>query len=225
VAGQRPSALYRVARSAQMVSRTPCAPGSSGISRTPRAGSFHSAITREASRPWGRERSTIPYEVSVSTAEPGSSARTLAYLAVQREVSCGPSSSTLKTSVGPNRPDELSDLVIVGQVLAHERGQHELGDFHELDCLAGHVHGFPPADVGVKGAAEVVLLHLGCIQQPAMVLVLADVKPRFVLLAREQPTFLELRVEAQMQPVARESARLPGGLAHPRHKSDDAMSV
>lgn len=77
----------------------------------------------------------------------------------------------------------------------------------------------------MKGAAEVVLLHLGCIQQPAMVLVLADVKPRFVLLAREQPTFLELRVEARMEPVARESARLPGGLAHPRHKSDHAMSV
>ena len=143
------SALYRVARSAQMVSRTPCAPGSSGISRTPRAGSFHSAVAREASRPWGRERSTIPYVVSVSTAEPG----------------CRPGHSRTEPPAGgelrpvqqhahyasANRPDELSDLVIEGQVLAHERGQHELGDFHELDCLAEHVQWLPTSGCGGEG--------------------------------------------------------------------------
>lgn len=50
-----------------------------------------------------------------------------------------------------NRPDELSDLVIEGQVLAHERGQHELGDFHELDCLAEHVQWLPTSGCGGEG--------------------------------------------------------------------------
>ncbi len=44
----------------------------------PLAGSFHSATTLDGAVPPGRDRSTIPNEVSVSTAEPGSSARTLA---------------------------------------------------------------------------------------------------------------------------------------------------
>ena len=52
--------------------------GFEGDLATPVVGSFHSAITREASRSCGRERSTMPNEVRVSTAEPGSSARTLA---------------------------------------------------------------------------------------------------------------------------------------------------
>ena len=43
----------------------------------------------------------MPKEVSVSTAEPGSSASTLAYRAAQRELSWGPSSKGVKTTVGP----------------------------------------------------------------------------------------------------------------------------
>ncbi len=50
---------------------------------------------------------------------------------------------------GADRPDELGDVVVVGQVLAHQRGQHQFGDLDELHGLAGYVHGFPPADVGV----------------------------------------------------------------------------
>jgi hypothetical protein len=99
--GHRRSALCRVARFMQTVKRTRCAPASSVISRTPWVGSFQGAITREASRADGRDRSTIPNEVKVSTAEPGSSARTLAYRAVQREMSCGPSSRAFITIVGP----------------------------------------------------------------------------------------------------------------------------
>lgn len=43
----------------------------------------------------------MPNEVSVSTAEPGSSARTLAYRAAHRDVSCGPSNNAVETIVGP----------------------------------------------------------------------------------------------------------------------------
>ena len=67
----------------------------------PPVGSFHSATTRDGANPAGSERSTMPNAVSVSTAEPGSSASTLAYRAVHRDVSWGPSSSTVSTSVGP----------------------------------------------------------------------------------------------------------------------------
>jgi hypothetical protein len=56
---------------------------------------------REASCPGGRLRCAIPNEVRVSTTEPGSSASTLAYRAAHRDVSCGPSSKTVKTTVGP----------------------------------------------------------------------------------------------------------------------------
>ena len=116
-----------------------------------------------------------------------------------------------------HRADELGDVVVVGQVLAHQRGQHQFGHLDELDGLAGYVHGFPPADVGVQGAAEVVLLDLAFVQRPAVVLVLADVKPRFVPLAGQQPAFLEPGVEAHVQPVAGELTRLACVLAHPGH--------
>jgi hypothetical protein len=39
--------------------------------------------------------------VSVSTTDPGSSAKTLAYRAAHRDASCGPSSKTVNTTVGP----------------------------------------------------------------------------------------------------------------------------
>ena len=58
--GRRPSELRRVARSALADMSTPWAPGSSGISRIPRPGSFHSAITGEADMPAGRERWAMP---------------------------------------------------------------------------------------------------------------------------------------------------------------------
>src|SRR5262245_57557657 len=55
----------------------------------------------EASSPGGRLRCAIPDEVSVSTTDPGSSAKTLAYRAAHLDASCGPSSNTVKTTVGP----------------------------------------------------------------------------------------------------------------------------
>jgi hypothetical protein len=76
--GRLPSALLRVVMSALAVSRTPSASASSAISWVPRIGSFQSAITCEVWCPFGRERRAMPADVSVRTAEPGSSASTLA---------------------------------------------------------------------------------------------------------------------------------------------------
>ena len=44
----------------------------------PLAGEFHSATTRDRAKPGGVDRSAIPSEVNVSTADPGSSPRTAA---------------------------------------------------------------------------------------------------------------------------------------------------
>jgi hypothetical protein len=72
-----------------------------GRSRAGRVESFRSATTDEGGLPAGRQRPTIPYDVRVRTAEAGSSARTLAYRAVHREESWGPSRSGVTASVGP----------------------------------------------------------------------------------------------------------------------------
>ena len=74
----------------------------------------------------GRLRCTIPNEVSVSTADPGSSASTLAYRAAHRDASCGPSSKTVMTTVGPTDRMTLGDLVVLREVLAHERDDRDL---------------------------------------------------------------------------------------------------
>ena len=114
-------------------------------------GSFHSAIAEDASRPCGRERCTMPYEVSVITAEPGSSARTLAYRAAQRELSCGPSSRTVRTHASVRPSDQLRHVVVLSQVLTDERSERQLGDLDELDRTARHFHRLPPAHMRVKG--------------------------------------------------------------------------
>jgi hypothetical protein len=90
------------------------------------------------------------------------------------------------------------------------RDLHEFGDLDELDRLAGYVHRFPPADVGVKRAAEVVLINLAFTQRPAMVLILAQVKPWLSALAWHRPALLESWVDVDMQPVVREPAGLRG---------------
>jgi hypothetical protein len=64
----------------------------------------------------------------------------------------------------------------VGEVLPHQSGQDQFGDLDELDGLAGYVYSFPPADVGVKSGAEVVLVYLPSVQRPAVVFVLPYVK-------------------------------------------------
>ena len=161
-----------------MVRSTPWAPGSSEISRVPRAGSFHSAITGEESCPGGLERCAMPNDVSVMTAEPGSSASTLAYRADQRDVSCGPSSSAVETIVGPMDRMTLRHIVVLREVLAHQRDDRDsFADFDDLDRPARDVDRLPPADVRVKRATKVVLVDLAFVERPAMMLVLANVEP------------------------------------------------
>ena len=157
------------------------AASSSGISRVPWPGPFHSATTADAFSPGGRERCAMPKDVSVSTAEPGSSARTLAYRAAQRELSCGPSSSGVTTIVGPIGADDVGHVVDLGEVLAHERDERAArADVDDLDRPARDLHRLPPADVRVQRAAEVVLVDLGLIERPTVVLSLADVHPVLV---------------------------------------------
>ena len=76
--GQRPSPVRRVAREPHAVRSTACAPDSSGISRKPRSGSFTARRSWRRRGARGRLRCTIPNEVRVRTADPGSSASTLA---------------------------------------------------------------------------------------------------------------------------------------------------
>ena len=60
---------------------TAVALGASSISCTPSVRLFQCAVTRERRIPGGRERAAIPSDVSVNTADPGSSAMTLPYRA------------------------------------------------------------------------------------------------------------------------------------------------
>ena len=64
---------------------------------------FQCATTRERLLPGGRERTAIPSEVRVRTAEPGSSVMMLEYRHGHLAVSCGPSSRTATTRLGPIR--------------------------------------------------------------------------------------------------------------------------
>src|SRR5262245_22725779 len=58
-------------------------------------------MVRETSLPGGLLSSAIPMLVRVSTEDPGSSARTVAYRADHLEVNWGPSMSSVITKVGP----------------------------------------------------------------------------------------------------------------------------
>jgi len=49
--------------------------------------------------------------------------------------------------------------------------------FYEMDRPPRDLHRFPPANVRVKDASEVILEDLCFIERPAVVFVLADVKP------------------------------------------------
>ena len=138
-----------------MVSSTPCAPGSSEISRVPRAGSFHSAITGEESYPDGLERCAMPKDVSVMTAEPGSSASTLAYRARPAGGELRAVEQGRRNDGRANGPDDLRHVVVLREVLAHQRDDRDsFADFYDLDRPARYVDGLPPADVRVKRATE-----------------------------------------------------------------------
>jgi hypothetical protein len=109
----------------------------------------------------------MPKEVRVRTAEPGSSANTLAYRAA-------------------NGPYDLGYAVDLGEVLANEGHEGDLVTvLYEVDRPTRNVHSFPPANVGVKGASQVVLEDLSFVERPPVVFVLADVKPLFASRSRQ----------------------------------------
>ena len=62
---------------------------------------------------------------------------------------------------GADGPDEPTDVVILGKVLADERGDRDLlPDLHELHRHARNVHCLPPPDLRMQGSAQVVLEDL-----------------------------------------------------------------
>jgi hypothetical protein len=68
----------------------------------------------------------------------------------------------------------------LGEILANQRNNGDsVTVLHELDSPARDVHRFPPANVGVKGASEVILEDLSFVERPSMMFVLADVNPLF----------------------------------------------
>jgi hypothetical protein len=67
--------------------------------------------------------------------------------------------------------------------------------------------------MGVKGASQVVLVDLSLVEGPAVVFVLADVKPLFAGFAWRS-TFIQFRANADVHPVAGEPSRLRGALAN-----------
>src|SRR5262249_6820607 len=77
-------------------------------------------------------------------------------------------------------PYDFSHIIDLGEVFAHEGNERDLVSvFYKVDGATGYLHRFPPADVGVEGAPQVVLEDLSLVQRPWMVFVLADVKPLF----------------------------------------------
>jgi hypothetical protein len=64
------------------------------------------------------------------------------------------------------------------EILADEENKRDaVRQFEELDSTARDIGRFPPTNVGVKRAPEVILINLTLIQRPSMVLILTDMKP------------------------------------------------
>jgi ligand-binding sensor domain-containing protein len=62
---------------------------------------------------------------------------------------------------------DVGEIVDLGEVLAHEGNESDLvAEFDELDSPARNVHRFPPADVGVECASQVVLIDLSFVERP-----------------------------------------------------------
>ena len=159
--------------------------------------------------PPGRDRSTIPNEVSVSTAEPGVVGEHAGVAGRPRATrAAGPSSSTVSTSVGPtvrSRSATASSRARSSQTTATSvippPSSRNWID-RRGTSIASHQR-----KRGMQGAAEVVLQHLTFVERPAMVLVLAVVPPP----AAEE--------DADVHPVARQAVRRRGStLADPGHQ-------
>lgn len=88
-------------RERDKVRSSACAPLGSLSSLAWPAESFQSATSRRSSSPGAQKRLTEPSEVKLSTDEPGSSARTVAYRPGQRRSTWGPSMRSEMTRFGP----------------------------------------------------------------------------------------------------------------------------
>src|SRR5262249_35057371 len=84
----------------------------------------------------------------------------------------------------------------------------------ELHLPAGDFYRFPPVDVRVQHASQVVLVDLIPVERPAVVLVLSQVKPRRLLSARPR-ALLEARAQPDVKPAATERARFWRTLTDP----------
>src|SRR5262249_55086984 len=112
-------------------------------------------------------------------------------------------------AAGADRAYDLDDVVDLGQVLTNKADEGDLvAQFKKVECTARDLGSFPPANVRVKRAPQVVLEDLSLVERPAMVFVLADVNPPFAHGHRQRPTFFESRVHADMHPVAGQPPRL-----------------
>ena len=178
--GQRPSQLRRIARSTHTVRTTPWAPASRGISRIP--------LGRVL--PQGDHRPRVPAAGSRALHHSEGTQRQHGRAGVigqYARVPCRPARGEL-WPVEQRRDDqgrtdgtcELRHVVDPGEVLAHEEHNRDpVADIGELDRSAGDLHRLPPPDVGVKRAAQVILVDLCLVERPSVVLVLADVPPLF----------------------------------------------
>ena len=89
----------------------------------------------------------------MSTTDPGSSAKTLAYRAAHRDVSCGPSSKTVNDDGGTDGPDDVGELVGLARS-SHTSETIVISSPTVMNCSdrRRYLHRLPPPHVRVKGA-------------------------------------------------------------------------
>lgn len=113
----------------------------------------------------------------MSTEDVGSSARTLAYRADHRFVSCGPSRRRAITQSGPTAQNG-GHGILPGQVLADQDGEgEEIRERDDPQPATLNVDGFPPVLVERECPLEPVAPDLGRVETPPVVLVLPGLAP------------------------------------------------
>src|SRR5262249_16872960 len=123
-----------------------------------------------------------------------------------------------------HRTENVGHVGALGKVLAHRGGKpRAFAELDELDRPAGNVDRFPPADMGVQRAAQVVLVNLRFIERPTMVLPLTDMHPMLAgqytdvhPVTRELPSLLRTLTDPgdeTRHPVIGEKALEPVDLA------------
>ena len=79
-----------------------------------------------------------------------------------------------------DRAYHLRNVVYLSEVFADKRGDRDvLAQLYELQRPSRHIHRLPPAHLGVERAAQVVLKDLRLVENPSVMLILANVKPTY----------------------------------------------